>query len=71
MQIVIDIPEDLRKMIFDKQMFDIAHSYRLAKCISEGTPLPKGHGAIVDMNQLNMWDVRQTPIIIPAEEVEE
>ena len=43
MQIVIDIPEDLKKMIFDDEVFDIAHSYRLAMCVKNGTLLPKGH----------------------------
>ena len=48
MQIVIEIPEDLRKMIFDEGKFDISHSYRLAMCIKNGTPLPKGHGRLID-----------------------
>lgn len=52
MQIVIDIPDDLRKMIFDQQMFDIAHSYQLAKCVSEGTPLPEHHGRLIDADRL-------------------
>ena len=38
MKLIIDIPEDLKKMIFDNGMFDIAHSYRLAMCVKNGTP---------------------------------
>ena len=39
MLIVIDIPEDLKKMIFDDEVFNIAHSYHLAMCVKKGIPL--------------------------------
>jgi hypothetical protein len=42
MKVVIDIPADLKKMLFDDEVFDIAHSYRLAMCVKNGTQLPKG-----------------------------
>ena len=55
MQIVIDIPEDLRKMIFDDNKFDIAHGYRLAMCVKNGTPLPNGHGKIIDADKIEWF----------------
>ena len=42
MKVVIDIPADLKKMLFDYEVFDIAHSYRLAMCVKNGTPLSEG-----------------------------
>jgi hypothetical protein len=48
MQIVIDIPEDIQKMIFDNEVFDIAHSYRLAMCVKNGKVLPAGHGRLIE-----------------------
>ena len=57
MQIVIDIDEDLYKSI-------ICHRYKIAfqqKCdyedlknaIEDGTPLPKGHGRLIDESQID------------------
>lgn len=51
-ELVIKIPEDLKKMIFDDEVFDIAHSYRLAMCVKNGTLLPKGHGRLGDLDAL-------------------
>lgn len=49
MKLIIDIPEDLKKMIFDNGMFDIAHSYRLAMCVKNGTPLDDVRAKIADI----------------------
>lgn len=51
-ELVIKIPEDLKKMIFDDEVFDIAYSYRLAMCVKNGTLLPKGHGDLIDRKEL-------------------
>lgn len=71
MQIVIDIPEDLKKMIFDDDVFDIAHSYRLAMCVKNGTPLPKGHGRLIDADDLfDNTCIDEIPTIIEADKAE-
>ena len=67
MQIVIDIPDEYYKKLVNPYQHNEKWCERLKRIVMNGTPLPKGHGAIVDMNQLNMWDVKQTPVIIPAE----
>lgn len=64
MQVVIDIDEELYANVTSDYW---CGNYAIQQVIKNGTPLPKGHGAIVDMNQLNMWDVKQTPVIIPAD----
>ena len=69
MQIVVDIPDYTWTSIQRGEYCGITND-EMYKNIRNGTPIPKGHGAIVDMNQLNMWDVKQTPVIIPAEEHE-
>ena len=71
MKIVINIPDDFKDYIEDILMgVGDDKTEMLVNAVMNGTPLPKGHGAIVDTNQLNMWDIRQTPIIILAEKGE-
>lgn len=47
MQIVIEIPEDVYKSIQDKEFCGISHM-GLYNAIANGTPLPKGHGRLID-----------------------
>lgn len=48
MEIVIEIPEEEYKSIQDK---DFCISYmEMYNAIRNGTPLPKGHGRLVDMD---------------------
>lgn len=50
MQIVIDIPEEDYNFV-KKQVADgITNPLKI--CIANGTPLPKGHGRIVDISQI-------------------
>ena len=66
MQIVIDIPEEVKIDIED-----ILHSGRniphenietLLKTIVNGTPLPKGHGRLVDADEIdnNIYDLTRS-----------
>ena len=77
MQIVIDIPEDVYK---DIQSLDWKNTGRLFseewKAIHNGTPLPKGHGRLIDADVLvdgmeNDYEfceaVNATPTIIEAD----
>lgn len=53
MKIVIDIPEQAYEVI--KRNSVVAHAHNLAlltKWITNGTPLPKGHGDLIDRKDL-------------------
>ena len=62
MQIVIDIPEELKNKI-DKANEDNFRTYiwffdtTLYCAIKEGTPLPKGHGRLIDVDALNFDEI--------------
>lgn len=55
MQIVIDIDENVFTRLFDNgtEDYEIANDdlFAIAKAIRKGTPLPKGHGKLVDVGQ--------------------
>jgi hypothetical protein len=55
MQIVIDIPEEEYNLIKMKLESNIGGvSSEAERVIAKGTPLPKGHGKLIDSNVL--WD---------------
>lgn len=79
MQIVIDIPDRIWRIIQNKPL-NIIDSEIVEKAIANGTPLPKGHGRLIDADVLvdGMEDdyefceaVNATPTIIEAERSEE
>ena len=49
MQIVIDIPDGCYKEL-DEARFPVQDAYRLVAWIEDGTPLPKGHGRLMDVD---------------------
>lgn len=51
MQIVINIPEKLACEGFERS-FTEEEKNVLIKAIGNGTPLPKGHGKLIDVNDL-------------------
>lgn len=56
MQIVIDIPEDLYEGI-ERRDGALETEYvcdELMKAVDNGTPLPKGHGRLIDADALKM-----------------
>ena len=76
MQIVIEIDEDAYKEI-KKIVADGNEMCFMQKLIANGTPLPKGHGRIIDESQVTgtfIWDNRYiecyAPTIIEADEAE-
>ena len=83
MQIVIDISKDIYTRLFDNGIQDneiaVDDVCEMARAIRLGTPLPKGHGRIIDEDKIpgdGSWDfsdrLDETPTIIEAdEEVEE
>ena len=58
MRIVIDIPEDDYKSIKDMQYYISGRrsgrqiEYNIINAILNGTPLPKGHGRLIDADKL-------------------
>ena len=55
MELVIEMPEELYEDIkynFDKQNYDECGGYLISSKIVFGTPLPKGHGRLIDADEL-------------------
>ena len=52
MQYVIELPEDLKRMIIDESCFKVAHAYRLAACVRAGVTLPEHHGRLIDADAI-------------------
>ena len=52
MQIVIDIDENLYTRLFDNGVDNYDDAVDMAKVIRKGTPLPKGHGRLIDADKL-------------------
>jgi len=77
MQIVIDMPEEVLNSIKTcKGKFICENGYDLIQGIKDGTPLPKGHGRLIDADVLvdGMEDdyefceaVNATPTIIESD----
>lgn len=63
MQIVIDIPENVYKEIYSDAEIIIYSGMRsgktllstLLRAVRKGTPLPKGHGRLIDENALKTY----------------
>lgn len=53
MQIVIDIDDKLYKRLFVNGVDNYDDAVDMANAIRKGTPLPKGHGDLIDANELN------------------
>ena len=82
MQIVIDIDEDTYNQVSNNDAYVLSEvDYILIEnAIANGTPLPKGHGRLIDENDL--WphcidfcvaydDILSAPTIIEADKGEE
>ena len=54
MKIVIDIPEeDIEYIKENEDLCDVKLQHNLIYAVIGGTPLPKGHGRLIDEN--NLW----------------
>lgn len=55
MQIVIDIPEEMYKRVCDLDAYVLgdADDILIENAIANGTPLPKGHGRLIDADMLD------------------
>lgn len=59
MQIVIDISETLKKIADEEDIKTFSHfmwSMIVMDAIKNGTPLPKGHGRLIDADELYKQD---------------
>ena len=81
MQIVIDIPEDVYTRLFDNGIQDneiaVDDVCEMARALRLGTLLPKGHGDLVDRNDLKYekynsyaYAIANAPTIIEADKSE-
>ena len=75
MQIVIDIPEEkYNKLVMEEEHIRACGSY-YPVMILDGTPLPKGHGRLIDADKLFIdieWsDIENAPTIIEADKERE
>lgn len=52
MQIVIDIPGEMVKALEQGCFGAMYNIYDLCGCVMNGTPLPKGHGRLIDADAL-------------------
>lgn len=88
MQIVIDIPEDvIESAKSSPNYYPTYHFEKIWRAIVNGTPLPKGHGRLIDADKLlyediectdgrtymvvNAYDVDNAPTIIEADKESE
>ena len=77
MQVVIDIPEDRYQAIKSARRVEyVVDTYTVGIAIADGTPLPKGHGRLIDADVVvdGMEEnyelciaVNDTPTIIEAD----
>lgn len=51
MQIVIDIPDRIYKIV-QNDVLNLLDEARVEEAIKNGTPLPKGHGRLIDADEL-------------------
>lgn len=51
MRLVIDMPDGCYKELSNGQ-FPVQEAYRLVAWIKDGTPLPTGHGRLIDADKL-------------------
>ena len=51
MKIVIDIDDNLYTRLFDNGVDNYDDAVDMAKAIRKGTPLPKGHGRLIDVSE--------------------
>lgn len=84
MQIIIDIPEDVyKRTVFYREFRDLNDCVTTIKALVNGTPLPKGHGRLIDadalLTQFPLWEdnfyyvnksINKAPTIIKADKAE-
>ena len=55
-EVVIKIPEELYEIIKNpKKLETMYHASRVCQAICNGTPLPEGHGDLIDKGKFKKW----------------
>ena len=57
MKIVIDIDDEDRKDICNIHFVRESLKFKVGKAIMNGTPLPKGHGRLIDADAISLDDI--------------
>jgi len=58
MKLIVDIPDSVYENIINGTIeTDGYFKANLRECFESGTPLPKGHGRLIDADKLNIYDV--------------
>ncbi len=60
MELIIDIPEETYNAVMGDEWIDSEYIYNIINSIQNGTPLPEGHGKLIDSDVLcdYFWDNR-------------
>lgn len=70
MQIVIDIPDRIYKIV-QNRMLNITDAKILENALKNGTPLPKGHGRLIDADDITDFEghyiTTDAPTIVEAD----
>jgi hypothetical protein len=61
MQLVINIDDELYEIIKNpKKLETMYHAGRLCEAVRKGTPLPKGHGALIDISNIDVIELEDS-----------
>lgn len=58
MKLIIDIGDNLYTRLYDNGDIDAVDMLKACVAIRKGTPLPKGHGRLLDMKELINYIIR-------------
>ena len=70
-EVVIKIPEEIMEYIKNNGCLSVIYNSEIASAIANGTPLPKGHGRLIDVDEIpidcDYYDVDNASTIIEAD----
>ena len=69
MKVVVDIPNWLYNAIMERK--EPIYSQSLGDAVRDGTPLPKGHGALIDISDIDVIELEDSTKIIRHEKGDE
>lgn len=62
MKIIIDIPEEVFDEIYNKNYYSLKGKEALRVAVRNGTPLPKGHGKLKDVDAIKPINAPIAPL---------
>lgn len=67
-ELVVKIPEEVMEFIKNNGCLSVVYIDEVAKAIKNGTPLPKGHGRLIDEDKLigKIHGVRSITAVLDA-----